>query len=288
VESPSECIVGWYYRRWLAIRCATLASIVAIQYKKAILTYLDILGFRRMVEVSKSPSEILNILLAATTKSKISMGVMKLTGEMHRWTTTRNFSDLVVRHTEIPSHHNIVERLNIEIQHLVQIQCELMARDGILIRGGLCIKDCYIDEEFIFGPGLIQSYRLESQIAVFPRIVIDDEISGLPLGGQLWGPSIRRGEDAAYFIDYLYAGCKSLGKFSSTSFATKSALLASHKEKIETKLLEPSREGSERLDERATQKLLWAALYHNSVVSRLIEEEEDLPPSLKIQEGLLR
>jgi hypothetical protein len=86
----------------------------------------------------------------------------------------------------------------------------------------------------------------------------------------------------------LYAGCKSLGKFSSTSFATKSALLASHKEKIETKLLEPSREGSGRLDERATQKLLWAALYHNSVVSRLIEEEEDLPPSLKIQEGLLR
>jgi hypothetical protein len=65
-------------------------------------------------------------------------------------------------------------------------------------------------------------------------------------------------------------------------------LLASHKEKIETKLRESSHEGSERLDERAKQKLLWAALYHNSVVSRLIEEKEDLALSLKIQEGLLR
>ena len=216
------------------------------------------------------------------------MGVLKQTGEMRRWTTTRNFSDLVVRHTEIPSHDKIIERLNIEIQHLVQIQCELMARDGILIRGGLCIKECYVDEEFIFGPGLIQSYRLESEIAVFPRILIDDELVQLPLGGHLWGPAIRRGEDAAYFIDYLYAGCKNLGRFSSTSFATKSALLASHKQKIEAKLSGSSNQGSEKFDERAKQKLLWAALYHDSVVSRLIEEKEDLTPSLKIQEGLLR
>jgi hypothetical protein len=256
---------------------------MAIEYKKAILSYLDILGFRRLVETSKSPDEILSILRTTTTKTKASMGVLKMDGTMKSWTKTRNFSDLIVRHTEVAVHHNVIERLNIEIQFLAQMQCELMARDGILLRGGLCLRECHIDDEFIFGPAPIESYRLEDQIAVFPRVVIDANVIELVSrqSGDLWAPSIRRGEDAAYFIDYLYAGYKSQHGFAQTSFKQRKALVTAHMEKIVAKLKESI------LDERAKQKLLWAALYHNSVIQRLKVDGEQLEESLMIPEELL-
>jgi hypothetical protein len=258
-----------------------------VEYKKAIVTFLDVLGFGQQVENSRSPDNILKLLRKTTRKTKASSAVLKLDGTWKTWTTTRTFSDLVVRHTEIAPHHtNLIERLNIEIHFLVQMQCDLLARDGILLRGGVCLRASYIDDEFIFGPALNQSYRLEHQVAVYPRIVIDKQLitQAESETGKIWPPSLKRGDDGATFVNYLYGAYKyaDANGFIQVNFKNRLELLSAHKSKIQREL------NRRRLDERARQKWLWAGLYHNSVLERLISERENIQSFYMIPEGVLK
>ena len=43
-------------------------------------------------------------------------------------------------------------------------------------RGGVAIGDIYHDDEAVFGPGLVRAYDIESNVAKFPRIVVDHEV----------------------------------------------------------------------------------------------------------------
>ena len=47
---------------------------------------------------------------------------------------------------------------------------------GIRIRGGMCKGPIYHTNEMVFGPGVNQAYTMESQIALFPRIIVDKRI----------------------------------------------------------------------------------------------------------------
>jgi hypothetical protein len=47
-----------------------------------------------------------------------------------------------------------------------------LLRSGYFARGGMTKGRLYHDHSMVFGPALVEAYRLESQIAKFPRIVI--------------------------------------------------------------------------------------------------------------------
>ncbi|MFJ1269232.1 hypothetical protein ACD661_11760 [Legionella lytica] len=47
---------------------------------------------------------------------------------------------------------------------------------GILIRGGIYIGKLYHQDNVIFGPALNKAYQIESEEAIFPRILIADEV----------------------------------------------------------------------------------------------------------------
>jgi len=51
-----------------------------------------------------------------------------------------------------------------------------LAMEGLFVRGGVSIGDLFIDDNTVFGPSLIQAYRIESQIAQEPRILLSDEV----------------------------------------------------------------------------------------------------------------
>ncbi|HEY2236973.1 MAG TPA: hypothetical protein VGK01_26130 [Candidatus Angelobacter sp.] len=148
-------------------------------YRTAILTYLDVLGFSELVHQSASDpakvSEIMSILKIA--KKRGTCGIA--TGGEYATkiiTRTFTFSDLIIRITYVEPHDDLIVRLNMELMMLAGIQCELTAIHGILLRGGVSLGPCYGDDEYLFGPALIQSYRLEEQVALFPRIVIDTDL----------------------------------------------------------------------------------------------------------------
>lgn len=48
---------------------------------------------------------------------------------------------------------------------------------GLPIRGGISIKKTFWDNKMLVGKGLIEAYKLESESAIYPRILISDELA---------------------------------------------------------------------------------------------------------------
>jgi hypothetical protein len=47
---------------------------------------------------------------------------------------------------------------------------------GLLIRGAITIGDIVHDDSIVFGPALNRAYELESQQAIYPRIILDPDV----------------------------------------------------------------------------------------------------------------
>ena len=49
--------------------------------------------------------------------------------------------------------------------------------NNLLVRGGISYGDFFSDEKMIWGNALIGAYKLEGQIAIYPRIIVEPEIA---------------------------------------------------------------------------------------------------------------
>ena len=53
-----------------------------------------------------------------------------------------------------------------------------MALEGLFVRGGVSVGEFYINEDIVFGPALLDAHNTESNLACYPRIVLDDKTVG--------------------------------------------------------------------------------------------------------------
>lgn len=92
------------------------------------------------------------------------------------------------------------------ISAIIQVQ---FLKHGLLTRGGIASGSYFVDDMMVWGTALIKAHGLESSIAVYPRIVVDPELSGnLDLANpnskfmktQEW---IEQDTDGIFMIDYL-------------------------------------------------------------------------------------
>jgi len=120
---------------------------------------MDILGFKKLVK-QKLVKEIESIL-----KSIYSFLEHKHLPNYQM----SHFSDSVILSFELPKDENMTDLLSI-LQSLMV--CLLFCHD-IRIRGGMCKGTIYHTKEMVFGPGVNEAYTMESQIAIFPRIIVD-------------------------------------------------------------------------------------------------------------------
>ena len=181
-------------------------------YRRSIFTFIDILGFSQIVEKSKDPEEIKGMLELLREEAKPESKTAELM-EMSFLT----FSDSTIRSVPIDSKANKKYRDGIlwpEINALVHLQFAML-RHGHFIRGGMTIGDIYIDDTMVFGPAIVKAHTLETDFAVYPRIVIDPIVLTLfetePLlrrhevedEWEFIRACIRKDSDGLYFIDYL-------------------------------------------------------------------------------------
>jgi hypothetical protein len=129
----------------------------------------------------------------------------------------KNFSDLTLMSTPLrrrtrPS----LGAIFFQLLGLVHAQVDLIHQEGIVIRGAVTVGDVVKSYRQLFGPGIIDAYRIESKIANYPRIVVErrvlDEINA---NERLWvhdredelkavGGLLRQDEkDGCLYIDYL-------------------------------------------------------------------------------------
>lgn len=246
------------------------------KYRKAIVTFIDILGFRELIK-TKTPSEIGEALALLDVLSEGEKGG----GEPEAGLTkTIKFSDSVVRVCPIDSDMKLGS-LFYELLALVQIQAELAAV-GVFLRGGLTVGDVYMSDGIIFGPAMVRAYDLESKFAIFPRIVLDPSVlkhyvSEPAMQGhahdmekdiQYLEKLVREGDDQVMFIDYLRAIHPEMDDPEDYP-----QYLASHR-----KMIVSAFNGLSKFD-NAKHKYLWLAGYHNSIIADLKDEfPEDLQP----------
>jgi hypothetical protein len=157
--------------------------------------FLDILGFSDMVAKDCSGPSINAVYLPKlfrTHKTAFEYAT-KLDGAK-----VTQFSDSII--FALPySPDKFVGVVN----HVAALQQKLL-QDCILSRGGLSYGKHFSNDEFIFSEALIRAYKIERDRAIYPRVVVDDDLL------DLLGPSIDnlqlaliREADGACFVDYL-------------------------------------------------------------------------------------
>jgi hypothetical protein len=85
-------------------------------------------------------------------------------------TRITTFSDnaVISEPVEGPNFHLLLFRLG-----YMQV---IASWSGLLIRGAVTIGDIVHDDSIVFGPALNRAYELESQQAIYPRIILDPDI----------------------------------------------------------------------------------------------------------------
>jgi hypothetical protein len=232
-------------------------------------TFIDILGFRQLVDAPRDGNanveniaEILGRLKYSSERGDL---VLSREGRTQQKFHAFNFSDLTVRCTEFPKGTFSNLYLSWELLYLGDLQLAFLI-EGVLLRGGICMGEIFVDkrQKIIFGPGLVKAYKLESESAVYPRIVIEREYISLVENqpGKFCKDYVSQGEDGVYFLDYLF-GITSVAIEVSPERALMG--LNCHREAIESAI----RRETPKRDERIRQKYLWLSLYHNSTIDRL-------------------
>ena len=150
-----------------------------IQYREAIVTFIDILGFKNMLSNLDANGiyEVLNQFHLQHNKNSLSNHTTE--HEKTYETEVYFFSDSVVRIKYTDYEDMWLNTASDEVITLAVMQFELFKR-GILIRGG-CTKGMIYSNtssNILFGPALAEAYKIESEFSVYPRIVVSESVLG--------------------------------------------------------------------------------------------------------------
>lgn len=99
---------------------------------------------------------------------------------------------------------------------VITLALRLLAR-GVFVRGGLTLGRLHHDESMVFGPALIEAYRIEQGVARVPRVAVSPAASRLLLTDQPSGA--RAGFDAKALIRVDADGVSHLDIFSRQAMA---------------------------------------------------------------------
>ena len=174
------------------------------------------------------------------------------------------------------------EELNEILDNVSEYQFNL-SLEGLFVRGGVSIGDFYINEDIVFGPALLDAHNTESQLACYPRIILDDKtverlqkyINYYDVAPQ--HNKILIDNDGQWFLNYLntifkyYTQCSNQYEFERIQLE----LLLRHKEKIE-EMLEIHKKNT-----RVWDKYVWTANYHNYFCDLHFPNEKQLKISRK-------
>lgn len=136
-----------------------------------------------------------------------------------------------------------------------------MALKGFFIRGGLAVGQLFMDKNSVYGAALLESYRLESNVAVNPIVVlcdntmkmVDEHLKYYAKGAAPQLRDVLKGPDGRYFINYLME-CIIDGEYEQ-HLDTNSLIL--HKQQIEKALKDYASIPT------VFSKFAWLASYHN-------------------------
>ncbi|BDA80200.1 hypothetical protein LPTSP3_g31300 [Leptospira kobayashii] len=136
-------------------------------YAERIVGFLDILGFKEIINKLEHNPDLHEQVLYALNKMKeyktysmsrkIKTALSKLEISV--------FSDSIAISSKVNNIFDVLWASGWIQSHLLYV--------GILVRGGISIGPTFHQKGILYGSGLVKAYEIESNIANYPRVVID-------------------------------------------------------------------------------------------------------------------
>lgn len=224
-------------------------------YENRFVAFLDILGFKNMVYDSISdPYKLQKIDMALNYIRNIQLENYKFDNtDMGKQVSV--FSDSIVISYKVEPGAGFFVLLD-----LVHICIDLLS-SGILVRGGVTVGGLVHEINKCYGPAMIEAYKLESQMACYPRIIITPAVieNGLfyrintyEQESEYINDLVQEAENGHYHLDYL----------SQTSeFDNPRDVMCKVREFIISSL--------NSCPEDAKPKLIWMRDYYNETIKKL-------------------
>lgn len=124
----------------------------------------------------------------------------------------RIFSDNILLYCKLHQNHTDLENIIKLLYVASSIQWVMTGASKILVRGAATIGLFYSNDRFVYGPALIEAYKLETEASIYPRILISDNLleyleaqrNGDMSFDDLYQGLLLKDMDGLYCIDGLY------------------------------------------------------------------------------------
>ena len=183
-----------------------------MDYTDRVIIYLDFLGFTDFINYTAESQFDRNLKIRSIEKLfKLIQYYFEPHKKNDQSKIVTNFSDLIIISLDAKE----IEELVYELYDLQVFLTNCILR-GFFVRGIVRYGKLIHTSNIIFGPGLIQAYRDEMELAKFPRVIInpvlsrdlleDDEkeyLSPSKPKGHFIDDIISVDQDGLYFVDYI-------------------------------------------------------------------------------------
>lgn len=249
--------------------------------REFVTAYIDILGYSERIRQAHRDGSEQNVLI----------DFRRIIGKTYEYVTpqrtnssrgkdffeVKTFSDNVVIGYPICISGNAEFELTDILLRIAAFQLFMSIDDEYFLRGAITIGDLYIDNDIVFGCGLVEAHDIEQETSRDPRIVLSKSICkhikchindyGCPKASSYY-EDVFQDADGQWFLNYL-----NIILINREDIGPLYDELRKHKETVEKKLKDCAKEPA------IWSKYAWVANYHNYFCDQNIS---DIDQSFKI------
>ena len=175
--------------------------------KKCAVAFIDLLGASHKIEVDSK-----------WTLNSVWLFYSYINEELKSFDNVKYkiFSDNILICEEIDEKNP--QKAVLDVFAIVEkIELFMMKIGALFIRGAVSIDDLHYSENFVYGKALLKTYNLESKVANYPRVIIDESIVNIIIDLKI---PVLQDNDKLYFYDFLQARINRGGERLSQELAT--------------------------------------------------------------------
>lgn len=240
------------------------------KYEERAIAFIDVLGFSHHISKTtkdekhfKMIQEVFNYI--SELKEDNDNGILSQK-ELGKEVTVFSDSFVISYPTKMPGSSFYL------LLDIIHIQLDMLSK-GILMRGATTVGGLFHDDNIVYGPAMITAYDLESNVAVYPRVLVSEKLieSGVHYPAEPNTPLMEKGYiqsllkkdfDSQLFIDIL-SQHQEVDDFESYLYTVEII-----KNMIEKNLID------NKFEPHILVKYEWLKNYYNSIIdTKLVNKE---------------